>query len=90
MTAKTEDQIAAEKESVAKMRGAQSAMEAAIRRIDRLENALKIAAGDLADVAKWMPEGAHFQAFDKQARDSRLRSARVVIREMADAAQSVL
>lgn len=40
---KTEDQIAKDKEAVQKMVGARSAMEAALRRIDVLESALKVA-----------------------------------------------
>lgn len=43
MTAKTEDQAEKDKEAVQKMIGAKSAMEAAIRRIEKLESALKSA-----------------------------------------------
>lgn len=41
MTTKTEEQAEKDKEAVQKMIGAKSAMEAAIRRIERLEWALK-------------------------------------------------
>jgi predicted Zn-dependent protease len=41
MTTKTEEQAEKDKEAVQKMIGAKSAMEAAIRRIENLERALK-------------------------------------------------
>ena len=43
MTTKTEEQIAKDKDAVQKMVGAKSAMEAAIRRIQVLESALRLA-----------------------------------------------
>jgi type II secretory pathway component PulL len=47
MTPKTEDQIAKDKEAVAKMVGAKSAMEAAQRRIELLEACLRQCNADM-------------------------------------------
>lgn len=52
MTAKTEDQIEADKQAVQKMIGAKSAMEAALRRIEVLERALKIAKARIEEIGK--------------------------------------
>lgn len=54
MTEKTEDQIVREKEAVTKMIGAKSAMEAAISRIQTLENALQKACDDGSRLADFL------------------------------------
>lgn len=57
---KSEDQIAKDKESIAKMVGAKSAMEAALRRIDTLESALKNVRSRCDCVSKAFGDAAHF------------------------------
>lgn len=52
MTTKTDDEIQREKDAVAKMIGAKSAMETALERISRLQRTLDGMAGALDDAAK--------------------------------------
>lgn len=52
MTAKTEEQIEADKQAVQKMIGAKSAMEAALRRIQVLETALRAAKSRIEEIGR--------------------------------------
>lgn len=52
MTSKTEDQIEADKQAVQKMIGAKSAMEAALRRIQTLESAIKVAKTRIEEIGR--------------------------------------
>jgi hypothetical protein len=56
---KTEEQITKEKEAVTKVIGAKSAMEAALRRIETLENALLRACEAGTNAAKYLPDNAY-------------------------------
>lgn len=59
MTTKTEDEIAREKEAVQKMVGAKSAMEAALSRIERLQQALKQIDTVLTDAQRHVGDGVY-------------------------------
>ncbi|OOY15097.1 hypothetical protein [Thioclava sp. DLFJ4-1] len=61
--AKTEDEIAREKEQVQKMIGAKGAMEAAIKRIERLEKAISHAECILSDMRGKVGEGLYVKTF---------------------------
>ena len=58
MTVKTEDEIAREKEAVAKMIGAKGAMEQAIDRINRLQTALKMVLAGVSEIKRVTGHGA--------------------------------
>ena len=59
MTTKTEDDIAKEKEAVQKMVGAKGAMEASLKRIERLEGALKHLNCILSDMQSRVGDGLY-------------------------------
>jgi hypothetical protein len=63
MTDKTEDQIAREKEAVQKMIGAKGAMETAIARINRLENAIEGMVRLIDDLKQACGEKAMFSTY---------------------------
>lgn len=60
---KTEDEIAREKEAVQKMVGAKGAMEAALKRIERLEMALGQVNNILADMKQRVGPGLYVKTF---------------------------
>lgn len=63
MTEKTATQIEKDKEAVAKMIGAKSAMEAAIRRIETLELALKTTADKVDSIRKAYSEDTYINVY---------------------------
>lgn len=63
MTDKTEEQIAKDKEAVARMAGAKASMEAALRRIQSLETSLKTVQEECRAVGKAFGDNAHFKVW---------------------------
>lgn len=63
MTAKTDEEIAREKEAVQKIVGAKSAMEAALQRINRLERTLDHVDAILADMRGNVGDGLYVKTF---------------------------
>lgn len=63
MTAKTDDEIAREKEAVQKIVGAKSAMEAALQRINRLERTLSHVDAILTDMRGNVGDGLYIKTF---------------------------
>lgn len=61
---KSEEQIAKDKEAVARMIGAKTAMEAAQRRIETLELALKTVRFQCEQVGKAFSDSAHFYTYN--------------------------
>lgn len=62
-TDKTEDQIAKDKEAVKAMTGAKAAMEAAIRRVELLEAALKSVRGQAERIGKAFGPEVHLNVY---------------------------
>jgi hypothetical protein len=73
---KSEDQIAKDKEAIAKMVGAKSAMEAAIRRIETLENCIKSVREQVDVIGKAFGESVHLNVYSYSHRDYRVIKAR--------------
>jgi len=61
---KTDDQIAKDKESVARMNGAKAAMEAALRRIDVLEKSLDSVKRQAEAIGKAFNDEVHIRVYD--------------------------
>lgn len=87
---KTEDQISRDKEAVAKMKGAQSAMEAAIRRISTLEKAVEDAAVVFDRIAKECGGGIYINAWSATNGDWRKVSMAEVCLTASTAARGKL
>lgn len=66
---KSDDQIAKDKEAIAKMVGAKSAMEAAIRRIETLENCIKSVREQVDVIGKAFNEDVHLNVYSYSHRD---------------------
>lgn len=64
MTEKTDEQIARDKEAVKAMTGAKNAMEAALRRIEVLEVALKSVRHQTQAIAKPFGQGLYLNVLD--------------------------
>jgi len=79
---KSEEQIAKDKEAVARMIGAKTAMEAAQRRIETLEYALKSLRFQCENVGKAFGEAAHFNVYDHKAQQWGVRKARDIFAEI--------
>lgn len=63
MTSKTEDDVAREKDAVQKMIGAKGAMEAALKRIERLEGALRHADQIASDMRAKFGDGLYIKTY---------------------------
>lgn len=63
MQAKSEDQIQKDKEAVAKMRSARSAMEASIRRVETLERALNEVQEQVNNIRKAYSEDLYIKIY---------------------------
>ncbi len=63
MNVKTEDEIAREKDAVQKMIGAKGAMEAALKRIERLEGALSSVNMVLEDMRKKVGQNLYVKTY---------------------------
>ena len=86
MTTKTEDEIAREKEAVQKMVGAKSAMETAIKRIQRLEETIYSMVVLIDDVSGAFGETAMFSTYQHGEQGSE-KKAIFIKRQMARVAQ---
>lgn len=69
---KSEEQIARDKEAIAKMVGAKSAMEAAIRRIEVLEECLKSVRRQSEVIGKAFNETVHLNVYSHNHREYRV------------------
>ncbi|WP_210203037.1 hypothetical protein [Pseudaminobacter soli (ex Li et al. 2025)] len=87
---KSEEQIAKDKEAVARMIGAKTAMEAAQRRIELLEQTLKSVQSRCDCVSKSFGEAAHFNVYHPQAGTWAVRSAKDIFRDINNAINAVL
>lgn len=85
---KSEEQIAKDKEAVARMIGAKSAMEAAQRRIEALESALKNVRFRCEYVSKAFGDAAHFKVYHDN--DYRVRSAKDIFDDIDRVIKAVL
>lgn len=85
---KSEEQIAKDKEAVARMIGAKSAMEAAQRRIETLESTLRNVRSRCDCVAKAFGDAAHFNVYHD--RDWRVRSAKDIFGDIDRVIKAVL
>jgi hypothetical protein len=85
---KSDEQIAKDKEAVARMIGAKAAMEAAQRRIEMLESALKNVRSRCDCVAKAFGEAAHFKVYHQG--DWKVRSAKEIFSEIDNTIKAVL
>ena len=63
---KSDDQIAKDKEAVKAMTGAKQAMEATLRRIELLENALSSVRKQSTDINKALGDCIHVSSYDHQ------------------------
>ena len=88
MTEKTEEQIAKDKEAVARMTGAKSAMEASLRRIELLEARLRRVKVQCAEVSKSFGDYAHFKVWKNG--DHVVRSAKEIFTEIDQSINEVL
>ena len=88
MTAKTDDEIAREKEAVQKMIGAKSAMETALQRIRRLEDTLGHIDAILADMRGKVGEGLYVKTFYHGASGS--GEATVTLKSQIDYAKRMI
>lgn len=70
MTTKTEDEIAREKDAVQKMIGAKGAMEAALKRIERLEGALRHVDQIASDMCAKFGDGLYIKTYYHGGPDS--------------------
>lgn len=73
---KSEDQIAKDKEAVARMAGAKSAMESALRRIETLEKCLRDVREQSAVLGKAFGETIHLNVYSYSRGDYRVTKAR--------------
>lgn len=85
---KSEEQIAKDKEAVARMIGAKSAMEAAQRRIETLEGALRNVRIRADSVAKAFGDAAHFNVYHDQG--WKVRSAKDIFGDIDRVIKAVL
>lgn len=85
---KSEEQIAKDKEAVARMIGAKSAMEAAHRRIETLESALRNVRSRCDCVQKAFGEGAHFNVYHDNG--WKVRSAKEIFGDIDRVIKAVL
>ena len=69
MDTKTEERIAREKAMVDAMKNAKSNMEAALRRIETLELALRRASNSIARFKEFVPKSAYFYGGQKTLHD---------------------
>lgn len=88
MAEKSEEQIAKDKEAVARMIGAKAAMEAAQRRIETLEGALKSVRQRCDCVSKAFGEAAHFNVYHQT--NWQVRSAKDIFRDIDNVIKAVL
>lgn len=73
---KSDDQIAKDKEAIAKMVGAKTAMEAAIRRVETLEKCLASVREQSSVLGKAFGESVHLNVYSYSHRDYRVTKAR--------------
>jgi predicted phosphoadenosine phosphosulfate sulfurtransferase len=85
---KSDEQIAKDKEAVARMVGAKAAMEAAQRRIELLESRLRSVREDCAYVAKALGDAAHFRIYHMN--DWRVRPAKEIFNDIDNTIKAVL
>lgn len=85
---KSEEQIAKDKEAVARMIGAKAAMEAAQRRIETLETALKSTRNQCERVAAAFGDAAHFNVY--HGTGWAVRSAKDIFRDIDNTIKAVL
>lgn len=74
--AKSEDQIAKDKEAIARMVGAKSAMEAAIRRIEVLENCIKSVREQASVIGKSFNDNVHLEVYSYSHQNYRVVKAK--------------
>lgn len=87
---KSDEQIARDKEAIAKMVGAKSAMEAAIRRIEALEDCLKSVRQQSDVIGKAFNETVHLNVYSNNHRDYRVIKARDLFAMIDNTIKAVL
>lgn len=85
---KSEEQIAKDKEAVARMIGAKTAMEAAQRRIELLENRLRTVQSECQTVSRAFGESAYFKVYHQT--DWKVRSAKEIFNDIDNLIKAVL
>lgn len=89
-TTKSEEQIAKDKEAIARMVGAKSAMESAIRRIDVLEQCIKSVREQVGVIGKSYSENVHLNVYSVSARDYRVIKAKDLFAAIDNTIKAVL
>ncbi len=87
---KSEEQIARDKEAIAKMVGAKSAMESAIRRIEVLEDCLRSVRQQSAVIGKAFNETVHLNVYNSNLRDYRVTKASDLFANIDNTIKAVL
>lgn len=87
---KSDEQIAKDKEAVARMNGAKAAMEAAIRRIEVLECSLASVREQASVIGKAFGETVHLNVYSPSHRDYRVVKARDLFDGLDNTIKAVL
>lgn len=89
-TTKTEEQIAKDKEAIAKMVGAKSAMEAAIRRIEVLEKCIESVREQVDVIGKSFNENVHLNVYSYSHRQYQILSVKTLFSTIDNTIKTVL
>lgn len=89
-TTKSDDQIAKDKEAVKAMTGAKAAMEAALRRINALEETLKSVERQAAAIGKTFGDDVHLHAWDTKTNAWAVIKASVLFNRLNETIKKVL
>lgn len=85
---KSEEQIAKDKEAVARMIGAKTAMEAAQRRIELLESRLRSVQAECQVVARAFGDSAYFKVYHQT--DWKVRNSKEIFNDIDNLIKAVL